>query len=72
MTETMSSLASADVRAITALSEKLKVPEDDVIEVYKTEFNRLAVEARIATFLSVLAMRNTRFILRGSGARGLS
>jgi hypothetical protein len=54
-------------RAIQALSEKLDVPELKVLEVYKTEYYRLSAQSRIATFVSVLAMRNTRSILRDSG-----
>jgi hypothetical protein len=54
-------------RAIQALSEKLDVPELKVLEVYKTEYRRLSAQSRIATFVSVLAMRNTRSILRDSG-----
>jgi hypothetical protein len=54
-------------RAIQALSEKLDVPELKVLEVYKTEYHRLSAQSRIATFVSVLAMRNTRSILRDSG-----
>lgn len=53
-------------RAIQALSEKLDVPELKVLEVYKTEYRRLSAQSRIATFVSVLAMRNTRSILRDS------
>jgi hypothetical protein len=55
-------------RAIQALSEKLHVPELKVLEVYKTEYRRLSAQSRIATFVSVLAIRNTRSILRDSGA----
>jgi len=55
-------------RAIQALSEKLSVPAVKVLEVYKTEYNRLAAQSRIATFVSVLAMRNTRSILREAGS----
>jgi hypothetical protein len=54
-------------RAIQALSQRLDVPELKVLEVYKTEYRRLSAQSRIATFVSVLAMRNTRSILRGSG-----
>jgi hypothetical protein len=54
-------------RAIQALSEQLDVPELKVLEVYKTEYSRLSAQSRIATFVSVLAMRNTRSILRDSG-----
>jgi hypothetical protein len=53
-------------RAIQALSEKLDVPELKVLEVYKTEYSRLSAGSRIATFVSVLAIRNTRLILRDS------
>jgi hypothetical protein len=67
MTESVSSLEN-DARAIQALSEKLKVPELKVIEVYRTEFNRLAAQSRIETFLGVLAMRNTKSILRNTNA----
>jgi hypothetical protein len=55
-------------RAIQALSEELHVPEMKVLEVYKTEYRRLSAQSRIATFVSVLAMRNTRSILRHSVA----
>jgi hypothetical protein len=55
-------------RAIQALSEKLDVPELKVLEVYKTEYRRLSAQSRIATFVSVLAMRNTRSILRHAAA----
>jgi hypothetical protein len=55
-------------RAIHALSEKLDVPEFKVLEVYKTEYRRLSAQSRIATFVSVLAMRNTRSILRDAGS----
>jgi uncharacterized protein (DUF2126 family) len=64
------SIPSADDdarRAIQALSEKLDVPELKVLEVYKTEYHRLSAQSRIPTFVSVLAMRNTRSILRDSG-----
>ena len=54
-------------RAIHALSEKLDVPEMKVLEVHKTEYRRLSAQSRIATFVSVLAIRNTRSILRESG-----
>ena len=50
-----------------ALSEKLKVPELKVIEVYKTEYRRIAAQSRIKTFVSVLAIRNTRALLSDPG-----
>jgi len=55
-------------RAIQALSEQLHVPELKVLEVYKTEYSRLSAQSRISTFVSVLAMRNTRSILREAGS----
>ena len=67
MTESIPSSDDDAHRAIQALSEKLDVPELKVLEVYKTEYRRLSAQSRIATFVSVLAMRNTRSILRDSG-----
>ncbi len=55
------------VTAIATLSEKLKVPEHEVRDIFRKEFDRLATHARISTFLIILAMRNTRSILRGRG-----
>jgi hypothetical protein len=55
-------------RAIQALPEQLQVPEFKVLEVYKTEYIRLSSQSRIANFVSVLAMRNTRSILRNAGS----
>jgi hypothetical protein len=56
-------------RTIKALSDKLQVPMQEVGEIYGREFDRLARGARIPTFLSVLAMSNTRSILREGGKR---
>jgi hypothetical protein len=64
MTQAVAESADFDDRAIHELSEKLKVPERSVVEVYRTEFKRLAAVSRIPTFVSVLAMSNTRSILR--------
>jgi len=61
-------IQDANSRAIQALSEKLQVPERKVSEVYCAEFKRLAAQSRISTFVSVLAMRNTRSLLRQSQA----
>ncbi len=55
-------------REFQALAESLQVPKLKVVEVYKTEYGRLAAGARIATYVSVLAMRNTRSILRAAGS----
>ena len=67
MTESVSRLENDHVRAIATLSDKLHVPVHEVGEIYKKEFDRLAEGARIPTFLVVLAMSNTRSILRGGG-----
>lgn len=53
--------------AINALSERLKVPTLKIIEVYRSEFKRLAAQSRIETYLDVLAMRNTKSILAAIG-----
>ena len=64
MTESFSRLGSDHGSVIASLSDKLKIPEHEVDEIYKREFDRLALQGRIPTFLVVLAMRNTRSILR--------
>jgi uncharacterized protein DUF3562 len=66
-TMTASSAADDAQQAIQALSKKLDVPELKVLEVYKTEYSRLSAQCRIAAFVGVLAMRNTRTILREAG-----
>jgi hypothetical protein len=71
MIEAVSTIQDDDARAVAALSEKLNLPEREVVEIYKIEFDRLAEQARIPNFLSVLAMRNTRSILRASGTSGM-
>lgn len=60
-----------DDGAIQALSEKLRVPPLKVIEVYRTEFRRLASQSRIATYLGVLALQRTKHILREQGTAAL-
>ncbi|HWX28803.1 MAG TPA: DUF3562 domain-containing protein [Steroidobacteraceae bacterium] len=71
MIEPVPRIQDDDARAVAALSEKLNLPEREVVEIYKIEFDRLAEQARIPNFLSVLAMRNTRSILRASGTSGM-
>jgi hypothetical protein len=70
MMESVVDSPNIDDRAIHELSEKLRVPELRVVEVYKTEFKRLAAQSRIQTYVSVLAMSNTRSILRDAAADG--
>jgi hypothetical protein len=67
MTESVSPLQNDHARAIATLSDKLHVPLHEVGEIYQKEFDRLAERARIPTFLVVLAMSNTRSILRRGG-----
>jgi len=68
MSESIPSSDDDAQRAIQALSKQLDVPEVRVLEVYKTEYSRLSAQCRIANFVSVLAMRNTRSILREAGS----
>jgi hypothetical protein len=67
MNEIRATVDSDPSRAIAALSHELHLPKERVLEIYRMEFDRLATRARIPTFLVVLAMRNTRSILRGGG-----
>jgi hypothetical protein len=64
MIEQVPRIQDDDARAVAALSEKLNLPEREVVEIYRIEFDRLAEQARIPNFLSVLAMRNTKSILK--------
>jgi len=50
--------------AIEALSNQLHVPAPEVSALYSEELERLTARARIRSFVPVLAMRNTRSILR--------
>jgi hypothetical protein len=50
--------------AIAALSERLTVPLQHVQEIYQQEFSKLAAQARVQSFLGILALRQTRAILR--------
>jgi uncharacterized protein (DUF2126 family) len=69
MDELVSPLEADQVSAIATISEKLKLPFGEVREIYKREFERLAMHARIPNFLTVLTMRNVQSILRGVGKR---
>ena len=54
--------------AVVTLAENLQVPAHAVQEIYSQEFDRLAMKARVKSFVGVLAMRNTRAILRPTHA----
>lgn len=56
---------------IRALPDKLQVPMHDVAEIYRSEFDRLAREAGIPTYLDILATSRTRSILREDGKRAI-
>ncbi len=58
-----------DAKAVAALSEELHVSADDVVEVYKHEFSRLHAQARIKTYVGILAMSNTKNILYKTTSR---
>jgi hypothetical protein len=49
---------------IAALSAQLHMPPQQVREIYTAQLDRLAGEARIEDFLTILAIRNARAILR--------
>lgn len=51
-------------RVIASLAAKLHRPLSEVRQVYVREFDRLRSEARIHTFIEVLAVRSTRSALR--------
>lgn len=55
---------ASDERIIADLSQSFSVPFKNVQAIYREQLRRLAEGARIRTFLSVLAMRRTRSILR--------
>lgn len=50
--------------AIARLAAELHVPLYQVREIYQAQLDRLGAEARIESYLGVLAARNTRSILR--------
>lgn len=54
-------------RVIVTLSEKLHLPAHEVQQVFLQELGRLESHARIRHFVGVLALRNTRSILRSGG-----
>lgn len=67
MTASVSEPADLDAtqaRAIAALAEKLHLPLSEVRQVYLNEHNRLKSQARICSFVGVLAISSTRSVLR--------
>ena len=55
------------VRAIELLAQESHVPIDVVRPLYKAEWAKLAMGARITAYISVLTMRNVRRMLRQMG-----
>ena len=51
------------LQAITHLSEKTEVPVQEIEAIYSQEVDRLAADARIKTFVGILALGRTRTIL---------
>jgi hypothetical protein len=49
---------------VKSLSEKLHVPPQRARQVYTAQLDRLACDARIEDFLTILAIRNARAVLR--------
>jgi len=52
--------------AVSALARQTHKPFDEVRRVYESEFSRLERDARVTTFLQVLAARHAREILTGA------
>ena len=69
LAKTQLPMERADAQAIAALSSKLGVSMKDIVDVYKTQFDRLAAGARVTEFLIVLALNRTHSILRAHRAR---
>jgi hypothetical protein len=58
---------ASDERIIADLSQSFSVPIKSVQVIYREQRRRLAEGARIDNYLSALAMRKTRSILRDDG-----
>ena len=69
LAKTQLPMERADAQAIAALSGKLGVSMKDIVDVYKTQFDRLAAGAHVTEFLIVLALNRTRSILRARSVR---
>ncbi len=63
MIKPISAVQTDHTRAIAHLCEQWRLPEDAVSQVFAREFERLATGARIATYIPILALNNTRSIL---------
>ena len=54
--------------AIERLSSDLRMPSSEVAPVYLAQLDRIGAAARIDCYLSILAARNTRSLLRKARA----
>jgi hypothetical protein len=56
------------------LAGQMQVPIDVVVEIYEFEFARLAADARVTAYVSILAVKRVREALRQRGAprRGIT
>ena len=54
-------------RAIEFLAQESHVPINVVTPLYKAEWAKLAIGARITAYISILTMRNVRRLLRQRG-----
>ena len=51
-------------RAIAEIAHELDVPIERVDRVFQREISRLLMRARVRQFIPILAMRNTRHMMR--------
>jgi hypothetical protein len=54
-------------RAIEFLAQESHVPIDVVTPLYRAEWAKLAIGARITAYISILTIRNVRRVLRQMG-----
>lgn len=54
-------------RAIDSLAEEAQLPVQIIAQLYNAERVKLEAGARITSFISILAIRNVRKLLRRSG-----
>ncbi len=51
-------------RVVCLLAMEMQVPLGEAVEIYEYEFARLNTNARVTTYISVLALKNVRETLR--------
>jgi hypothetical protein len=55
---------SQQERAVEVLAQESHAPIDDVAQLYGNELAKLEVDARIKSFIPIIALRNVRDLLR--------